>query len=120
MSKSRGKYYTFAVVRRSGFVVDNAHSLGYSKDILDERGFEKMIQTVGTWGNNLAIRIPKNVSLLKKGQLVEVLVGEDMIQIIPVKKRRSIAELRAASMYTEHPGNLVDFGPDVGKEIIND
>ena len=79
-----------------------------------------MIQTVGTWGNNLAIRIPKSISLLKKGQSVEVLVKEDMIQIIPVKRRRTIAELRAASEHTKHPGILIDFGPDVGKEIIND
>lgn len=77
-----------------------------------------MIQTVGVWGNNLAVRLPKSVSFLKKGQSVEIVVEKDMIQIVPVKRRRTMAELLANENITTHPGDLVDFGPDVGKEVI--
>lgn len=76
-----------------------------------------MIQTVGVWGNNLAVRIPKNTSFLKKGQAVEVVVKDDMIQIVPVKRKRSMAELLAGQNEV-FKGELVDFGPEEGDEAI--
>ena len=76
-----------------------------------------MIQTVGVWGNNLAVRIPKNVPFLQKGQSVKVVVTDDMIQIIPVKKRRSMAELLADHKGV-FKGELIDFGPEAGDEAI--
>ena len=77
-----------------------------------------MQQTIGEWGNNLAVRIPKEVPFFKKGQKVEVVVKENFIEIVPVKKRRSMAELLAKEDTTTHPGILVDFGPNVGEEVI--
>ena len=74
-----------------------------------------MIQTVGVWGNNLAVRLPKSVSFLKKGQAVEVLVQENSIQIVPVKKRRSIEEVLENEDISTHPGLFVDFG-NAGRE----
>ena len=76
-----------------------------------------MIQTVGIWGNNLAVKIPKDVSFLKKGQSVEVIVKDEIIHIVPVKKRRSMAELLAGHNGI-FKGELVDFGPDVGEEVV--
>ena len=76
-----------------------------------------MIQTVGVWGNNLAVRIPKDVSFLKKGQSVEVIVKDDMVQIVPVKRRRSMAELLAGHKGV-FKGELVDFGPEAGDEAV--
>jgi antitoxin component of MazEF toxin-antitoxin module len=75
-----------------------------------------MYQTIGKWGNNLAIRIPSGVTYFKKGQLVEVLIEEERIQIVPVKRRRKMAELLASETKNTHPGEMVDFGPDVGGE----
>ena len=75
-----------------------------------------MIQTVGVWGNNLAVRLPKSVSFLKKGQAVEVLVQEDLIKIVPVKKKRSIEEILANEDISTHPGIFIDFG-NVGREV---
>jgi len=77
-----------------------------------------MIQTVGMWGNNLAVRIPKDVPFLRKGESVELIIKKDMIQIVPVRKRRSMAELLADEDISTHPGILVDFGPDVGEEVV--
>ena len=76
-----------------------------------------MIQTVGAWGNNLAVRIPRNVSFLQKGQSVEVIIKDDMIQIVPVKKRRSMTEILAGHKGV-FKGELVDFGPEAGDEAI--
>ena len=75
-----------------------------------------MIQTVGVWGNNLAVRIPKNVSFLKKGQSVEVLIKNQTIQIVPVARRRSMAELLANENGVFN-GELIDFGESVGEEF---
>jgi antitoxin component of MazEF toxin-antitoxin module len=76
-----------------------------------------MIQTVGIWGNNLAVRIPRDVSFLKKGQPVEVIVNDNTIQIVPVKRRRSMAELLDGHKGV-FKGELVDFGPDAGEEAV--
>ena len=77
-----------------------------------------MVQTVGVWGNNLAIRIPKTVPFIEKGQKVELTVKDNVIQISPLKKRRSMAELLQSAEGAEHPALLVDFGPDVGEEVL--
>ena len=76
-----------------------------------------MIQTVGTWGDNLTVRIPKDASFLHKGQSVEVIIKDDMIQIVPIKKRRSMAEILAGHNVV-FKGELVDFGPEAGDEAI--
>ena len=77
-----------------------------------------MLQTVGKWGNNLAVRIPNEVTILRKGQSVNVVVKDDIIQIIPIKKRRTMAEILAPETQETHPGILVDFGADVGNEVL--
>ena len=74
-----------------------------------------MIQTVGMWANNLAVRLPKTVSFLQKGQTVEVLVQENSVQIIPVKKRRGIEEILENEDISTHPGLFIDFG-NTGRE----
>ena len=77
-----------------------------------------MQQTVGEWGNNLAVRIPKEATFFKKGQKVTVEVREDMITVTPLKKRISMAERLANNDISTHPGILVDWGPDVGDEVV--
>ena len=76
-----------------------------------------MVQTVGVWGNNLAVRIPKNVPFLQKGQSVNIIIKDDMLQIVPIKRRRSMAELLAEQKGV-FKGELVDFGSEVGDEVV--
>jgi antitoxin component of MazEF toxin-antitoxin module len=75
------------------------------------------LQQVGVWGNNLAIRIPKNVDLFRKGDRVELVQTNEGLLITPAKRsRRSMAEI----LKTEDGvfrGELADFGQAAGEEF---
>jgi antitoxin MazE len=74
-----------------------------------------MRQTVGIWGNNLAVRLPKAISIFTNGQKVEVSQVDDGVLIRPVSGRRSMAQI-LASFDGVHEGELVDFGKPEGNE----
>lgn len=77
------------------------------------------------WGNSLALRIPKKVLEnlgLKEGIEVVLLEKADSFEIKPINKERlkkkySLDELLVGINGIEDL-ELVDWGPDVGREIV--
>ena len=96
--------------------LDSNSASGYPNDILKERGFKKMTQKIGQWGSSLAIRLPKSASFLKKGQSVDIVVEDNTIKIIPIKKMRSIDEILINDDISTSPDLFIDFG-NVGREV---
>ncbi len=82
---------------------------------------------VAKWGNSLAVRLPKELAqklALKEGQPVDVSIEDQVLTVRPVATRRypTLAELVAEAKRLG-PGRepeIVDWGPDVGAEIIDD
>jgi antitoxin component of MazEF toxin-antitoxin module len=74
-----------------------------------------MLQIIGKWGNNLAVRIPKEISTFTQGETVDVVQTGDSLLIAPLKKKRSMAELLSKEKGV-HEGELADFGKAVGGE----
>jgi antitoxin component of MazEF toxin-antitoxin module len=83
-------------------------------DVQKESGGMKMRQTVGKWGNSLAIRLPGDISPFQKGEAVDVVPRGEGVIIMPIKRRRSMKELLAGEK--KFHGELADFGPAVGDE----
>ncbi len=79
-----------------------------------------MYTTIQKWGNSQAVRIPKSIlekAQLKESDQVEIKVHEGNVLIIPVKKRRTLAE-RIAEYEGNYEGQEWDTGKPVGKEIL--
>ena len=79
-----------------------------------------MYTTIQKWGNSQAVRIPK--SILEKAQLkesdpVEIKVHEGNVIIIPVNKRKNLAE-RIAEYEGDYKCEEWDTGKPIGKEIL--
>lgn len=82
---------------------------------------------VSRWGNSLAVRLPKSVAdhlRLEEGQTVDLEVQNGSVRLRPVgpRKHPTLAELvaEAKRLGPEHEPEIVDWGPDVGAEIIDD
>jgi antitoxin MazE len=82
---------------------------------------------ISRWGNSLGLRLPKaavDATGLKPGAEVEVMVeGRDLRvrQQLPIKHYRLedlVAEMKRLG--PENEPETVDWGPDVGSEIIAD
>jgi antitoxin MazE len=77
------------------------------------------------WGNSLGVRIPKEILEnlgIKEGFEVEVIEKGRSIELKPVyknnlKKKYTLDELLAGMDKNNRP-ELIDWGPSVGKEII--
>jgi len=75
------------------------------------------------WGNSLALRIPKSYAQeanLEEGASVDIKVEENKIIISAKKKKKnkySLEEL-LSDIKPENLHGEIDFGPPVGKEII--
>jgi antitoxin MazE len=82
---------------------------------------------ISRWGNSLGIRIPKEVANrvgLAEGAQVEIEARHGEVVISPIKPRLrySLEELVAGVTPEEaHASSAeVDWGPDVGREIIEE
>jgi antitoxin component of MazEF toxin-antitoxin module len=79
---------------------------------------------IGKWGNSAATRIPAELmrlSGLSVGQKAEIVFENGCISIRPLKQKISRAERYAriiASVEAIGPDEEIDWGPDVGNEII--
>ncbi len=83
---------------------------------------------VAKWGNSAAVRLPKSVVEelgLRNGQEIELTVSGGEARLKPVASdkeagllTRLLAECDAIGWENQPP--LVDWGPDVGAEIIDD
>jgi antitoxin MazE len=74
-----------------------------------------MAQTIGMWGNNLAIRIPREIKIFERGENVELVPVDEGLLIRPTKRRRSMAELMAGEKGI-FDGELIEFGEAAGDE----
>lgn len=86
-----------------------------------------MRATIAKWGNSAALRLPKAVMeelRLKPGQQVDVVVEGGEARISPVRKspQERLKELMAECdrIGWENAPETVEWGPDVGSEIIDD
>jgi antitoxin MazE len=84
------------------------------------------IVTVGRWGNSLAIRIPSDiaaVSGLRDGEAVVVEPGEAGFVV-----RRAVAPMKLSDLFAGKSARewralyegAYDWGPDVGREIVEE
>ena len=72
------------------------------------------------WGNSLAVRIPKAVAeqvRLQEGDGILIEVSEGQIRLCPAERIPTLAEL-VAQITPENRPNETDWGPEVGKEIV--
>jgi antitoxin MazE len=88
--------------------------------------YMKVTQQTQEWGNSTGIRIPKKVlqaAKWKPDQEVTIDVRGSSVILSPVKtpkeKLPTLEEL-LEGVTPENVHGLVDWGPDRGKEIIND
>jgi antitoxin MazE len=73
--------------------------------------------TISKWGNSLALRIPQAIAEqlgVKENSSVYLTVKDN---ILCIERDYSLEEL-AAMITDENRQDLVDFGPDVGKEVV--
>lgn len=82
---------------------------------------------ISKWGNSTALRLPKAVVeelRLKPGQQVELIVEGREARIRPTRSVQTfriedlVAEMKRLGPENEPP--LVDWGPDMGAEIVDD
>jgi antitoxin MazE len=85
-----------------------------------------MLVKTAMWGNSLAVRLPKEaVRALDAapGLELELTVKPDRLEITKLKPDQSSLEWIVAEMRRLGPENepeTIDWGPDVGEEIIDD
>ena len=76
---------------------------------------------VAKWGNSLAVRIPKAVAeqaRLQEGDAILIEVSEEgRIEVRPAERIPTLEEL-VAQITPENRHGETDWGPDVGKEIV--
>ena len=78
--------------------------------------------TVAKWGNSLGVRLPRSLAAqvgLAEGQKVAITAEGSKLVIAPVKRVYTIEEL-VVNMTPESAREAFDWGPDVGREIIDD
>lgn len=76
--------------------------------------------SVARWGNSLGLRIPKDIAEqagLRAGSRVEVAAENGRVVIVPAQPRYVLADL-LEDMTPEVMREAFDWGPDVGREII--
>ena len=72
------------------------------------------------WGNSLAVRIPKAVAeeaRMREGDALIIKAAKNRIELLRNDKIPSLKEL-VAQITPENRHEETDWGPDVGKEII--
>jgi antitoxin MazE len=81
-----------------------------------------MLVQISRWGNSLGLRIPKSFAErigVEEGSRVEVEMDDDRIIISPARPRYALKDL-LVGMDPETMGEAFDWGPDVGREIIDE
>jgi antitoxin MazE len=72
------------------------------------------------WGNSLAVRIPKAVAeeaRMQEGDAVVIKAAKNRIELLRTEKIPTLKEL-VAKITPENRYAETDWGPDVGKEIV--
>ena len=80
-----------------------------------------MKTTVAKWGNSLGVRVPKEVAAevgLTEGAAVTIVAEGGRIVISPSLARYRLEDL-LIGMTPEAMHKAFDWGPDVGREIVD-
>ena len=80
-----------------------------------------MQATISRWGNSLGLRIPKDIATalgLADGARVELQAEGDRIVISVARPRYRLEDL-LIGMTPEAMHQIFDWGPDVGREIVD-
>jgi antitoxin MazE len=81
---------------------------------------------IGKWGKNLAFRVPGDIASeigLKEGEQVEIEAYDGGIVIRRAAPRFTLVELFAGKSpedWREAYADAFDWGPDVGREIVEE
>lgn len=78
-----------------------------------------MTTRVATWGNSLALRLPRAVAVeaeLRDGDAVDVTVEQGAIVVRPAARRYSIEQL-VKGITPRNRHKETDWGAPVGKEV---
>jgi antitoxin MazE len=78
---------------------------------------------ISKWGNDLALRLPRTLveeAGLKDGQVVEVAMKDNAVELRKTSQipRYRLEDLLAQIKPGTEPPPSVDWGPDVGAEIL--
>ena len=77
---------------------------------------------VSKWGNSLGLRLPKALTAeigVREGQRVEVRAEGGRIVVEPLREKFTLAQLMENTT-PEAMREAWDWGPDVGREIVDD
>jgi len=77
---------------------------------------------ISRWGNSLGVRIPRDVARragLSEGSRVEIEAEDNRIVIAPSAPRYRLADL-LEGMTPEAMREAFDWGPDVGREAVDE
>lgn len=80
-----------------------------------------MTTKIQKWGNSSAIRIPKSLmqaSGLVQGGEVAIEFRDGLLTVKPKKQKEYTLKELLKGMTKENRHELVDWGPDVGNEIL--
>jgi len=77
---------------------------------------------IARWGNSLGLRVPKDVAReigLTEGSKVEIETKGNRIVITPIRRSFTLAELLKDTTPDDYRQAAVDWGPDIGREIVD-
>jgi len=77
---------------------------------------------ISRWGNSLGVRIPKDVARragLSEGARVEIEAEDNRIVIVPSTPRYRLEDL-LEGMTPEAMREAFDWGPDLGREVVDE
>jgi antitoxin component of MazEF toxin-antitoxin module len=81
---------------------------------------------IGRWGKNLALRFPNEIAgklSLREGDRLEIEAGPDQIVIRRAKPHYTLEEMfagKSPAEWREIYADAYDWGPDVGREIVDE
>ncbi len=80
--------------------------------------------TIGRWGRSLAVRLPAELAAslnLREGERIEIDSGTDQIVIRRAKPSYTLEEMfsgKQADEWRALYADAFDWGPDIGRELV--